>query len=712
MDFSCKHPSYCAELALWECHCTQRPRFCDIHLRPHKSKCECKEVNFIEKEYTEIFNIINLAKNDLDELEISIINIAKFMTKEIKNCFDENMNLIKDKKNIVQNYLIEHKIGPVEPILIWAKKFEIESRNKSIFSSNVLFLLSIKEDVNRQIINFETLKDEAKKYKTMHEEALELIEKLKKSAEEKEMKISEYIKNYEESIAQAEKSKKDIEDLSEEIKKLKNKLKDKKETIIKLSKNIDELKLSEKNLSKNLGETKENCEKSRKTLKMKENTIALYKGKIDDLEAREKKSNAKLEETSEKITSLDELYAKAKVDIINKSNDYDKLKTQAELNKKILEDALETVEILKKKIQDKVSITEISETKYKELSAISNINEKKIEEMSIEINVLNNTILENDKLILNLKINDETNKKEIKKSTENFEELKKISQEQRESLSKCQTEKNKFDLELKDYKNKLEKSLEEINSLTIQLQDKEKDIKSLNKSIENLKAENKTSKDNNDISLKTIKELTNDNKKYKEESQNNKNKYEAAGKTIEKLRKNLQEQENFNKKNCDDLKAQNVLEKGKLNQATKEIEDLKNDFVVKTDGFNKKIKEFEENIQFYKKKLQESVESNEKKVSEIKKYRSLDLQYENSPRNIGLQRNFSNEYSIFEIKGKNDLDEFLKMNSVQRAAWMFKFCQGFSDIFFIYQIDKISITKDKNIIYACKFICRLLAPYR
>ncbi|OMJ65380.1 hypothetical protein SteCoe_38339 [Stentor coeruleus] len=106
----------CSNKAYWQCNCPGCPKTCDLHVQIHSIKKKCLMRN-IKALYLAAKARSN--QNALNTLELDSINLANKMIKEVKNCLNENLNLISREKQRIKVLTLDNNESQVRTILNW-----------------------------------------------------------------------------------------------------------------------------------------------------------------------------------------------------------------------------------------------------------------------------------------------------------------------------------------------------------------------------------------------------------------------------------------------------------------------------------------------------------------------------------------------------------------------------------------------------------------
>lgn len=192
MDFICKYGG-CENLALWQCECIGKLRFCEIHILPHSREKECKN-KYIKKLYQKIQ--VNKRLNALNDLASENSNLSYFLSETICNFLTINLKTIEDKKTQIIQHLELSQNDEADYIVSWAKAINLKSRDKDEIVDLISNLFALNDNYEKQknkIQELEAIIEEyTGKYGKANEEILELesiIKSLNKTLEEKDEKI-------------------------------------------------------------------------------------------------------------------------------------------------------------------------------------------------------------------------------------------------------------------------------------------------------------------------------------------------------------------------------------------------------------------------------------------------------------------------------------------------------------------------------------------
>ena len=584
-------------------------------------------------------------------------------------------------------------------ILIFGQKIEANDQSKLyhkrlITSGNQKEAITIKQkELSEKIIKIQNelkLKDE--KLITINNEMDNLKKEKELLKESNEQKEKEIISLKNSKIEEYNDIKKKYEKILDKYNNLENEQKEKEKHLLNERINNEnkyqnlEKTLKEKNkeniilntkieeIEKSLNEMKLLNDESKAKLINSEESLKEYQNKIKELENKHMKDINILEEKNEKqdneIKEAENKILLKENEIDNLKNDNIRLKTEIKNKEK---------ELIKANMELNKSSQNVDELK------------KSIDNLNKVINEKDNHFLEINQKNKNLeKINEQNNnllnqyKKELEnEKNENEQNLKAITNINDNDIKKFQNEITQLNSQLSELKKKFdeknienEKLIEELNLKNTKLEENEKIFEKiqLNKSLELQNYQNLENKlKNNEEKLRTRENLINDYeselKKYK--SQN----YELS-KNLENSIKDKEEQINNIIINYDNeikkLKEESQNMNKKTENANSELikmKKLNEEFASKNNQFNNIIQIKNNEINYYKKQLEENKAN---KISESEFQKILELNDELVEKNKKLEikekeyMNIINDYKIKEKefeKMKNEFNNQIKSNN-------------------------------------------------
>lgn len=186
----------CQKPVKYYCLCPGKPTFCEAHITPHfmMTKCDIKDIETERKNL-----LVRSAKKALDNITSKMVERAEDLIKEINRVIQLNIDYIEDIR-----FKIQHQDPSInlEDTINWSKNLDFETRSMHIFSSGLIYLLSVNGDSEEiearlkkdQEFQLSEKKASEEKFKIMAEEINKLARQLsnyKKYEEDLKIKIND-----------------------------------------------------------------------------------------------------------------------------------------------------------------------------------------------------------------------------------------------------------------------------------------------------------------------------------------------------------------------------------------------------------------------------------------------------------------------------------------------------------------------------------------
>ncbi|KAK9508576.1 hypothetical protein O3M35_006107 [Rhynocoris fuscipes] len=527
----------------------------DIERMEHQVEFTCKieqiseevklKMKVFDQQATKIFENVKLMADEYDKK-------IEDLSDSLKTCTEINENKLSDYINLSE---------------------ELESY-KAVNLEQKITIVDLQDKVDILHVEIEKLKKQCKKYEIVQIEASKTIQVLSKRLYESESEVEKLNESQEELTLRKDALEEKVRALLNENKELKVNIADLKVNIVGQVKEVEANLVAKVDSYRRL--VADETQKYKCTLEEKQRTIDMMLSEIDFYRSKANESAEYISIYQSRIANYKEEISELSLKFNDIEDDYnDKLNAQKSLYAELVKDfenlqtsSTSKEEELRKEIEKINSDKSVLENQLdKEVKNISRLNDeledykKKLKKAEQDMITLEETGFEHERHIEELAVKLDHYTDCAQKSTQQINKLTKEIENKNEEIKLLEQEMSDKDLkvaslsaELVESKNYVQSMTEHVVSLMNELTEKDKQCEALNHEIEMKNA--------------TLIQVSEEYEKMKEL-------YENEMKRTQEVEKDFQEYQRDNEKYVDELISELVLEKERCTELTQTLEEYR-----------------------------------------------------------------------------------------------------------------------------------------